>query len=188
MKISRQRAFDYFILAARISLAYTLIKYGQAKLTGGQFGVSPEELNTPLKDLSLFRLSWYLADHEPFKSFIGICQIITAGLLLYSRTCIMGALMSIPIWLNILVWDMTFMGLLTPFVIRIPYYLLLTFLILWHYREKLFPALHSCTEGMATRYVYPLWAWLVLPLAAFCVDLASAPLMAAFYFLKVMMR
>lgn len=92
---------------------------------GDQFGISEATLNSALKDVDLFRLSWYLADHEPFKSFIGISQIVAGVLILYNRTVLLGALMAIPIWLNILMWDMTFMGLYTPFTVRLPFYLLL---------------------------------------------------------------
>jgi uncharacterized membrane protein YphA (DoxX/SURF4 family) len=100
-KLSKEQLWDYFILVARVWLAWTLIHYGWSKLTDSQFGVSEATLNQPLKDVDLFRLSWHLAAHEPFKSFIGVSQIITGFLLLYNRTVILGASMSIPIWLNI---------------------------------------------------------------------------------------
>jgi uncharacterized membrane protein YphA (DoxX/SURF4 family) len=173
-KISKAQFWDYFILIARIWLGYTLIRYGYSKLTDGQFGVTKETMNLPLKEIDLLRLSWYLADHEPFKSFIGISQIIAAILLIYNRTIILGAFISIPIWLNILMWDMTFMGLYTPFTVRIPFYVLLTVMILWHYKSKVVPAVKSFIDGTTTRFKYPLWAYLLLPVFGLCLELIGA--------------
>jgi len=64
--------WGYFLLSARVLLAWTLLRYGWAKLNDQQFGVDGKILNMPLKSVGLFKLSWYLADHKPFKSFIGI--------------------------------------------------------------------------------------------------------------------
>lgn len=172
--MSKAKLWDYFILAARIWLAYTLCHYGYAKLTDGQFGVTLATMDLPLKKVGLFNLSWYLADHEPFKSFVGISQIIVAVLLTYNRTVILGAFMSIPIWLNILIWDMTFMGLSSPFTARLSAYLILTFLILWHYKERILPAIEILVNGTTTRFKYPFWAYLLLPFFGLCVELLVA--------------
>jgi uncharacterized membrane protein YphA (DoxX/SURF4 family) len=169
-RITTPQFYDYLLLAARLWLAFLLLTYGWGKLTDNQFGVSAQELNMPLKDLNLFRLSWYLADHQPFKAFIGVSQIITALLLIFNRTCIIGAFISIPIWANILVWDMTFMGLTSAFTWRISYYLILTFLIIWHRRDRIIAALRSIMSRTANRYVYPLWAYLLLPVFAALIE------------------
>ena len=80
---------------------------------------------------------------------------------------ILGAFIAIPIWANILVWDMTFMGLLTPFVVRISFYLVLTFLILWHYRGKVLPALKILASGTKPGFNYPVWMYIILPVIGF---------------------
>ena len=92
---------------------------------------------------------------------------MTAALLLYNRTVILGAFIAIPIWANILVWDMTFMGLLTPFIVRISFYLLLTFLILWYYKDKVLPALKILIFGTTTTFNYPVWVYIILPIVGF---------------------
>jgi len=170
-RITTPQFYDYLLLAARIWLAYILISYGVAKLTDHQFGVTVKELQMPLKDLNLFRLSWYLADHQPFKAFIGISQILTALMLLFNRTALIGAFMAIPIWANILVWDITFIGLSSPFTWRISYYLILNFLILWHRRDRVIAALRSIMSRTSNRYVYPYWAYLLLPVFAAAVEM-----------------
>ncbi|EOR94914.1 hypothetical protein ADIARSV_1875 [Arcticibacter svalbardensis MN12-7] len=182
--ISKAQLWDYFILIARIWLALTLLRYGYSKLIDGQFGVSKSTMNLPLKEVGLFNLSWYLADHEPFKSFIGISQMIVGALLVYNRTVILGAFMAIPIWINILIWDMTFMGLYTGFTIRIPFYLLLTFLVLWHYKEKVLPAIQNFTNGTTTRFKYPFWAYLLLPILGLLLELIGGIPIALISLLK----
>jgi hypothetical protein len=186
--ISKAQLWDYFILIARIWLAYRLLSYGYSKLIDGQFGVSEATLNLPLKEVGLFNLSWYLADHEPFKSFIGVSQMIAGALLIYNRTVILGAFISIPIWINILMWDMTFMGLYTGFTVRIPFYLLLTFLILWHYKDKILPAIQNFINGTTTRFKYPFWAYLLLPIFGLFLELIGGIPIALVSLLKQLIK
>lgn len=154
--ISKAQVWEYLLLSARVLLAWTLFRYGWAKLTDNQFGVDAQTMSLPLKQIGLFRLSWYLADHQPFKAFIGVSQLIIALLLINNKTVIIGALASIPIWLNILMWDMTFMeGMTRAFMIRLSYYLILTGLILYQERDKIIPAINSfltSTLRFNTRY------------------------------------
>jgi uncharacterized membrane protein YphA (DoxX/SURF4 family) len=172
--LSKDQYWPYLLLAARVLLAYTLFNYGWAKLTGNQFGVDETTMNLPLRDVGLFRLSWYLADHQPFKAFIGVSQIGVALLLIFNRTVIIGSFASIPIWLNILMWDMTFMeGMTKAFTFRLSFYLLLTGLILYQSREKILPAIQSVSEKRSTM-VYPYWVYMTLPIAAICLELLGA--------------
>lgn len=165
MTAKKQKLFDYFILCARILLSWTLLSYGWSKLNDGQFGISLEEMATPVKDLGLFKLSWYLFDHQPFKSFIGISQIIAGLLLLYNRTLILGVLISIPIFLNILIIDITYVKM-SGFYWRLSYYLILDFLILWHYRDRMIMAFKAIFNGLTTKFKFPTWAYLILPIMA----------------------
>lgn len=175
-RVPKQQYYDFFIIASRFWLAIVLINYGWGKLNDMQFGVTEAELHKPLKELSLFRLSWYLADHEPFKSFIGICQILCGLLLVFRRTCIAGAFMSIPIWLNILVWDLTFMdnSFAVAFTIRISYYLLLTGMILYRYRKQVIPMAAQAIQKEKADFHYPFWAYLLLPLAGVIIECIPA--------------
>ena len=173
----------YLLLSARILLAWTLYRYGWAKLTDGQFGVDDKTMNMALKDINLFQLSWYLGDHQPFKAFIGVSQIICALLLTLNRTVIIGAFMSIPIWLNILVWDLTFMGnMAAAFAFRLTYYLILTTLIIHQQKDKLIPAILLVT-GPKHMVKFPIWAYALLPVTAIGIEIAGAlPNMVLNYF------
>ena len=170
MSEKKQKLWDYFILCARILIAWTLLGYGWSKLTGGQFGISAQELATPVKDLNLFRLSWYLFDHEPFNYFVGVSQIIAGLLLLYNRTLILGVLLSLPILANILVIDITYIKM-PGFYWRMSYYLVLDMLILWHYKDRMITAFKAIFTGLTTRFKYPVWAYLILPVMAIALEL-----------------
>ena len=187
-RIPRALLLDYFILVTRVWLALILLNYGYSKLTGGQFGVTAATLDLPLRKVSLFNLSWYLADHEPFKSFIGISQIIVGLLLLYNRTRLLGAFIAIPIWINILIWDLTFMGLYTPFTIRISFYLILTLLILWYNKDKVLPAIQNLISGATIKFKYPIWAYLLLPLFGLLLELIGGMPSAFVYLIKQIIK
>ena len=176
--------WDYFLLSARILLAWTLYRYGWAKLTDSQFGVDDKTMNTALKDIDVFSVSWYLADHQPFKAFIGISQILCALLLTFNRTVVVGAFVSIPIWLNILMWDLTFMkGMTVAFTFRLSYYLILTGLIIYHQKDKVFSAVISVTEKNSSTK-FPLWTYVILPITAIGIELIGAIPNAVLYYLR----
>lgn len=168
--MQKEKLYDYFILTARILLAWTFISYGYGKLNGEQFGLSAEQMGKPVKDLGLFKLSWFLFDQQPFKAFIGVSQILAGLLLLYNRTLLLGALLSLPILTNILIIDITYLKM-EGFYWRLSYYLLLDFLILWHYRVEIFKAFRLISSGISTKFKYPFWAYLLLPLMAMILEI-----------------
>jgi uncharacterized membrane protein YphA (DoxX/SURF4 family) len=177
IKISREKIWDYFILTARFLIAWTFLRYGYDKLIdGGQFGVSELDMATELKDLSLFKLSWYLFDHEPFKSFIGISQILCGIFLLLNRTTLIGALLFLPIVTTILIIDLTFMPplLAQGFVWRLSFYIILDLLILWHYKDRMIVIWKSIWHNVNTKFKFPLWAYLLLPLFAIALEIIGA--------------
>ncbi|MEH6304287.1 DoxX family membrane protein [Olivibacter sp. CPCC 100613] len=153
--IKKRQLLDLTILSVRILLALIFISYGIGKLSGGQFGnLTEEELATPIKELSLFKIAWYLFDHQPFKIFIGISQIIASLMLLYNRTMILGALLLTPIVLNILVIDLTIMpyGLKIAFAFRLTAYLCYIGFLLFYYKNQLAPAWNAVLNINPFRY------------------------------------
>jgi len=169
MKLDKNKIFDILILSSRVLLSWTLLYYGYGKISGIQFGISQKEMLLPLKDVGLFRLSWFLFDHQPFKFFIGISQIISGLLILYNRTLIIGIFISIPIFLNILIIDITFIQQ-SGFVWRLSWYLFLNTLVLWYYRERIFLMLKNITNGITLKYKYPIWVLLFIPILSFGLD------------------
>lgn len=153
-------------------MAFILLAYSVAKLTGHQFYTNPELLLTTVKEANLFQLSWFLANHEPFKMFIAISQISAALLLIFNRTAIIGAFLVIPIWINILIWDVSFMDQLMAiqFGFRIGYYLILTGLILWFYKDKIITAFRIFTEKTDRRLSKSVLLYVSLPLAGYALE------------------
>jgi uncharacterized membrane protein YphA (DoxX/SURF4 family) len=184
--MTHEKIQDYFVLVARILLGWTFLGYGYGKLTEGQFGITEAELVTPLKDLNLFRLSWYLFDHEPFKSFIGVSQIICGLMLIFHQTAILGAFLFLPIVSTILIIDLSFMPpmLKEGFAWRLSFYILLDFFILWHYKDRLQRMWKAAWEGVNTRYKYPVWAYLILPVLALVLEFGLAVPRAILYFFR----
>lgn len=169
---TKAQLWDYTILAARVLLAGTFLTYGTAKLVDGQFGLSAAESAKPVGQLSLFRLSWYLFAQEPFKSFVGISQVVAALLLLWNRTALLGALLLVPIAANVLVVNLSYIKM-PGLYWRLSYYLLLLGFIFWHYRSRMQVVWVALTRGLTTRFRYPWWAYLLLPVAAIGLELAG---------------
>lgn len=166
---------DLVIISARFLLAFVFLTYGIGKLTGNQFGnLTPEELITPVKDTSLFKLSWLIFENEPFKSFIGISQIIASLLILFRRTAVIGILMLIPIILNILIIDITIMpsSLKISFIFRLSFYLILCGLILLSYKEGLIKAWRVLTTKNTFKK-HKFWYYLLIPIIAILLEVLS---------------
>lgn len=181
MKVSflNTKTWDLLILSARCLIAFIFLSYGIGKITGNQFGnLTETELATPIKDLSLFKVSWFLFEHEPFRSFIGICQILASLLLLYNRTAILGALMFIPIVLNILIIDLTVMppSFRLSFTFRLSFYLILLALILHHYQEKIVSAWKTITNDVSLKHEHPRWRFILVPVIMILLESMSGVL------------
>ena len=172
--MTKAKYWDYFILSARVLLAFTFIGYGYAKLTGRQFGLTPAQAALPVSQLGLFKLSFYLFGQEPFKSFVGVSQILAGLLLLWNRTALLGALLLLPIAANVLVIDVTYIKILPSFHWRLSFYIGLIFLIFWHCRDRMMTVFRALTHGLTTRFLYPWWAYALLPLAAIGLEVLGA--------------
>jgi len=184
-RIPKEKYWDYFILGARFLIGWTFLRYGWAKMVDSQFGISEAELTTPLKDLSLFRVSWYMFDQQPFKVFISISQIICGSLLIINRTALIGAFLFLPIVTTILLIDLTFMPLTmaNAFAWRLSFYILLDFMILWHYKSKMEVIWNEVWQSVNTKFKYPIWMYLLLPLVAVAIEIAGILPKALFYFI-----
>ncbi|MGB3778791.1 MAG: DoxX family membrane protein [Tunicatimonas sp.] len=171
--IPREKYWDYFILVARFLIGWTFLRYGFNKLTEGQFGISDSDLLRPVGDVSLFKLSWYLFGHEPFKTIIGVSQIICGALLIVNRTAIIGAFVFLPIVATIFIIDLTVMSpdMIKGFAWRLSFYIVLDLLVLWHYKEKMKVIWQSVWNNVNTKFRFPIWAYLALPILAIFLDL-----------------
>lgn len=174
--IPKKRYWDYFILVSRFLLAYTFIGYGYSKLDGNQFGVSADDLLIPLKDSSLFKIMWFLFDHEPFKTVVGILQIITGILLLFEATAILGVVFFIPVAANIVLMDISFMdsAMGNAFTYRFIFYFFLCFLILWNDRERVKIIWNAMVKKFSVKLKFPIVLYLAVPVFAVVLSLLSS--------------
>jgi len=179
MKILKSNAIqkvnvDFWILAFRLLLAWVFIGYGYSKLFDNQFGLTPNELNLPVNELSLFKLSWYIFDHEPFKTFIGVSQIICGLLLIFRRTALLGAFLFLPIVVNILIIDLTIMSeqMAIGFSWRLGWYILLDLLIIWSHKSQIKIIWEKLWEKKPFSKS-SIWAYLLLPLLVGVVEIVG---------------
>lgn len=183
--IPKKRYWDYFILAARFLLAFTFINYGYSKLVDGQFGVSSSDLLVPLKDLPLFKVMWFLFDHEPLKTTVGILQIIAGILLLFESTAILGVIFFIPIATNIVLMDISFMdeGMGQAFTRRFTYYFILCFLILWNDKDRIKLIWNAMIKKFSMKRKFPIFLYLLLPLFAIILEIFPAIFYSLYYYM-----
>lgn len=164
--------FSYLLeWSIRLLLALVFLSYGFGKLLGGQFGgLSPEELKTPIQELSLFKVGWYLFDHQPFKAVIGITQIVASILLLIPRTKFIGMLILMPIILSILIIDLTIMPPVFQwsFGFRLSAYVLYLLWILLQYKPLFQGILRApTTTSPFLHKAHYLWLLVMIPLLEF---------------------
>nr|WP_297308252.1 hypothetical protein [uncultured Flavobacterium sp.] len=184
-KLIKSNFLDLVVIAMRLLLAFTFLNYGWSKLTDSQFGnLTPEELATPIKDLSLFKISWFIFDYEPFKSFIGIFQIIASLLILFRRTTVLGVFILIPIILNILILDIMIMppSMKSAFVFRLSFYLFFCFYILYQYKKDLLKVFKILTvKRNFIKHKY--WKYLFVPLLMILLEIISSIFNMLYYFI-----
>jgi len=115
---------------------------------------------------------WYLFDHQPFKSVVGVLQIITGLLLLFHRTVILGVFFFIPIAANIVLMDISFMpeGMAMAFVNRFALYFILCFFILWHERERMKVIWDATIKKFSLKRRFPVVLYLMVPVFALALE------------------
>ncbi|MCC6411663.1 MAG: hypothetical protein IT270_08390 [Saprospiraceae bacterium] len=175
---SRSQMLDFTVLALRWYLAFFMFSYGYSKMTGGQFGLfDPAMLDKPLRENDTFHLAWYLfSQSKSFDVVVGLSQILGAVLLVFNRTVLLGALVLLPVLGQILLVDVAFtmeqFGAALP--VRLACMIISDMIILFYYREKVLVAFRALTEGITTRFTYPWWTYLLLPIIGLGLDLVWA--------------
>ena len=95
--------------AVRYLIAFFMMMYGIAKLTGAQFTVLDSELDKPLGEVSGFWLTWYYFGYSTgYGIFIALAEIAGGVLLLSRRTMVLGALVLLPVLANVVLVDVFF--------------------------------------------------------------------------------
>jgi hypothetical protein len=91
-----------------VAVVFCLL-YGFAKLNGSQFTVLDSELTKPMGHVSGFWLTWYYFGYSPvYGTLIALLQIGGGVLLAFRRTALAAALMLVPVFVNIILIDISF--------------------------------------------------------------------------------
>jgi hypothetical protein len=91
---------------ARWVAALLCFTYGFAKINGSQFTVLDSELARPMGEVTGFWLTWHYFGFSPvYGTFLALVQIVSGVLLLVPRTALLGAVVLLPIAVNILLVD-----------------------------------------------------------------------------------
>jgi len=177
MSYTRQQITDFIVLVLRFYLAYFMLDYGWSKINGGQFSIwDPKILDKPVKEVDKFYLAWYLFSISPvFNLVVGSIQIIGGLMLLFNRTVLPGALILVPVLIQILLVDIAFttsmFGASLP--LRLAIMLLCDIGILYYYKDKLNPVLKLLTTGIG-KFKYKWWTYIVVFLLAIPLDFLFA--------------
>ncbi len=176
-KLKKKEFVEYFILVLRWYLAFYMISYGYSKMTGGQFYVKPEILNKPLKSLDSFYLAWHLFGKSPFFNFsVGLTQCFGAILLVINRTKLIGALILLPVLINILIIDVSFtMSMFgSSLAIRLFIMALCDMFILYHYRIQMIATFRILIRKVESDLKLKWWIYPLLLVFGFLMDFVFA--------------
>ncbi|WP_027066567.1 DoxX family membrane protein [Maribacter sp. Hel_I_7] len=176
--MKKDEIIDFGILALRWYLVFYMINYGWSKLTLSQFGVYDASiLEQPIKDIDSFYVAWHLYGRSTFFNIsTGVLEIIGGLLLIFNRTVLIGALLVLSILTQILIIDIAFttgvLGFALP--IRICGMILSDLIILLYYKDKIIIAWKSLNVGIATKFKFKWWVYIILPIFGFLMDIIFA--------------
>ncbi|EAZ82509.1 hypothetical protein [Algoriphagus machipongonensis] len=113
IKKTRGQAENFYkwtLIYARYFVGLTLISYGIAKFLEGQFpGPTFYSMEVLFGNISPMGLAWrFFGYSDTYKIFMGLSEIVAGFLLLFRRTSILGALVSISVCLNIVLVNFSF--------------------------------------------------------------------------------
>lgn len=162
------RHLPLFEFALRIYIAYYLADYGYAKLTGGMFNnASPEILKTELQKVDQFHLTWYFFHQMRLLTYmVGICQLLSAALLLFNKTVLLGCAFALPIFVNIFLIDITVFPD-NVLAIRVFVYLLCISLFVLYRRKSLIMGFNQLTQNSRVLNVKSPLYYLAIPFLLF---------------------
>lgn len=135
------RPIPPWIRIIRWFLAAVYIVYGVTKLLGGQFHHGPFTIDSATVDGTFFVWAFF-GWKMPYSIFIGLGELVPGILLLFNRTATIGALLLLPVVVNITVLTFAF-GFPSVKYVSLGYAVLVAVLIGWdlpRLRAALWPA------------------------------------------------
>ena len=122
----------------RYICAVLLCFYGVSKLTGHQLVVPAWVAQKPIGSLDGYTLTWYYFGYShAYKYILGAIQVMCAALLLFRKSALIAAVITVPMMVNILLINVFYS--IAPGAEGTAAFLLgCMLLFLWHQREALF--------------------------------------------------
>ena len=126
-EIQSKKLFVLFTWGTRILLALAFIPSGLKKVLGERFTILDIETSVGFFFEALYRTGWYY-------NFLGFMQLLVAVLILIPRATTLGALLYLPIIINIFIFvvAMHFTG--TPYIVGLMLIANL-YLLFWDYNK-----------------------------------------------------
>jgi hypothetical protein len=89
--------------------AFLLFTYGSSKLLGRQFSLPPEIALRPVGSLNGYQLAWFYYSHSHvYAVILGLIQLAGGALLLFRKSALLGAALTLPVITNILMINVFF--------------------------------------------------------------------------------
>jgi hypothetical protein len=89
--------------------AFLLFTYGSSKLLGRQFTLPPDMALRPVGSLSGYQLAWfYYSYSHVYAVILGLIQLAGGALLLFRKSALLGAALTLPVMTNILMINVFF--------------------------------------------------------------------------------
>lgn len=110
VRVNASGFYKWSLIYARYFVGLMLISYGVSKFLVGQFpGPSLYSMDVMYGEMSPMGLAWrFFGYSDTYKIFMGLSEITAGFLLLFRRTAILGALVSIAVCTNIVLVNFSF--------------------------------------------------------------------------------
>lgn len=89
--------------------AFLLLTYAGSKMLGRQFTLPPEIALRPVGSLTGYQLAWlYYGHSHAYAVIVGLIQLAGGALLLFRKTALLGAALTLPVVTNIVMINVFF--------------------------------------------------------------------------------
>jgi len=166
------------LLSFKWYLIFSMLNYGISKIFLYQFGVhDPNILDQPIKEIDKFYIAWYLFDQSTFFNLAtGSIEIIAGILLIFRKTSLIGALLTLVCLSQILIIDiaftMTIHGVSLP--LRVSCMILANLFYLYNHKKSFLKNYHILVNSGLKERKYSWWSYLLFPLIGFLMDILLA--------------
>jgi hypothetical protein len=144
--------------------AFLLFMYGSSKLLGRQFSLPPEIALRPVGSLNGYQLAWfYYSYSHTYAVILGLIQLAGGGLLLFRKSALLGAALTLPVITNIVMINV-FFHIAWGAMCTSAFIFASMLAVLWHHRHALVGVFWTdqASEPASVRRYYRILAALVV--------------------------